>query len=964
MLCQDYLSKVVVISNFKARFILWANVGIWLVRFIYLILFSSVNFSVYGAKPVVTQKRFDTRDGLPSDLVYGIEQDNLGYVWFGTSHGLSRFDGHEFVNASISNGAPDSDILNFYKDSKGQIWCYTMNGNLAVIYDGGVHKYTIDQYPLSRVNEQIYDIVEFNDRIYISTKNSVWSFKEGKLTYCSEVNRGGRLVSDGNDLWLLSSTQNHRNDLFKLSEEKDYWEWQYETAFIVGGSSYCIKNGDNFYSYYLSANCSISVLNVHDHTVSNFVAPSRVYNLGQTDTGLICYTESGIYEWNFESKDFSRIISGFPATNSFVDCFENAWMSSYGKGVILQKPQNNVTAVLKRNGGYSKLIESRNRFFLINNQRDSLWELSRRGEVSLRHVGPRIRDCYSLYSGRLLFSSELHPENTMFGIYTFDIQSYKNKLYAVSSDLILIFREFADSVALEQKIADRRFGFVKQIFPIHDSSFYFMNRLGLFEYTIQDSAVVTKFDQVVPNSVCVIGDTLYVGTNGAGLWVVHGKDTVKANTANSLLTSDYVKKVVVKSSEVWVLTEGMLEVLIHNNTGLTYSHRVVGVPGEYEDFLVFQDSVLIVSDEGLFVIRNPEMDQTVDVMLHIDRMGTENGLMKEQSKIVVRPDERMFELDFSTIFFHTDLNVSYRYRMAAYNNSETPQSWVYTDKSELAMANLNADSYVLEIQYKHENIPWTMGIMLGVEVQPSWWETIWFRVVVLIVASIALTVISFRINRFLKNKKRQQIARLQAELRSRKAQMNPHFVSNALNSVRNFILLNDIKSSDQYLTDYAKLMRMTLGFSDRLMVLLSDELEYVSLYLKIEQLRLSNSFTYNVVIDESLDISQLKCPTMILQPFVENAVWHGVAPATGHTKILLEIKDKVDVIEVLISDTGVGFDLSEHKQASSGMFIVEEKLKLLRQTYHFDIKVEISSEIDNGTVVNLRLPKIKKRLND
>ena len=276
------------------------------------------------------------------------------------------------------------------------------------------------------------------------------------------------------------------------------------------------------------------------------------------------------------------------------------------------------------------------------------------------------------------------------------------------------------------------------------------------------------------------------------------------------------------------------------------------------------------------------------------------------------------------------------------------------------MTNLQSGEFVLEVQFKHQNIGWTEGARIQITVSPYWWETIWFRALVLMLVSVLITYVSFRINGLIKARKRQRTEHLLAELRSRKAQLNPHFVFNALNSVRNFILVNDLSQSDQFLTTYSKLMRSILDMSNKLLVPIGEEIEVLSLYLGLERIRLGKSFEYNVDVDETLDMHELKCPALITQPYVENSVWHGVAPKGEGGQISIQVQDIDTKIRIVIADNGVGFDQHIKNENSFGTFIAQDKIRLLKKTYDFDIDVSVKSSVTRGTKVNILLPKIKK----
>tara|TARA_Y100000310_G_scaffold345401_1_gene464483 strand:+ start:602 stop:1075 length:474 start_codon:yes stop_codon:yes gene_type:complete len=154
-------------------------------------------------------------------------------------------------------------------------------------------------------------------------------------------------------------------------------------------------------------------------------------------------------------------------------------------------------------------------------------------------------------------------------------------------------------------------------------------------------------------------------------------------------------------------------------------------------------------------------------------------------------------------------------------------------------------------------------------------------------------------------------------------------------------------------------MRKLLEVSDRLLIPLDEELELLELYLNLEQFRLQGQFEYTIELEPTISSNGLKCPAMITQVFVENAIWHGIMPKTEPGSISIKVFAKQDQYTISIEDDGVGFDqqlLPQKDYASWGTSIIEDKIKLIRQSYDVRISLDIQSEIGRGTSILLTLP--------
>ncbi len=234
-------------------------------------------------------------------------------------------------------------------------------------------------------------------------------------------------------------------------------------------------------------------------------------------------------------------------------------------------------------------------------------------------------------------------------------------------------------------------------------------------------------------------------------------------------------------------------------------------------------------------------------------------------------------------------------------------------------------------------------------------------IMVVMIGSVLLVVgfVGYRYQQTRSRRKleKQVINQRLAELKALKAQINPHFLFNALNSIQSYILEDQHEVAESYLVKYGKLMRKILNHSNELTILLKDALELLKLYVELEQIRIDGGFKYKVSIDDSIDDSYVKIPAMIIQPFVENAIWHGIADSKGEGVIELSIHPQGELIEINIEDNGKGFNVSKpFVKSSKGVRLVQERLELLKDSEGSESVIEISSEVGKGTKVTLRFP--------
>ncbi|MCK7558241.1 histidine kinase [Chitinophaga sedimenti] len=210
------------------------------------------------------------------------------------------------------------------------------------------------------------------------------------------------------------------------------------------------------------------------------------------------------------------------------------------------------------------------------------------------------------------------------------------------------------------------------------------------------------------------------------------------------------------------------------------------------------------------------------------------------------------------------------------------------------------------------------------------------------------------------------------ELKAIRAQINPHFIFNCLNSIQLFVMQRDYEYAQKYLSDFSYLIRKTLDFSRRNFISLSDEITYLNTYLGLEKMRFEHKMEYEIVVDPTIPTGELEVPAMLLQPYVENAVKHGMnneAHTTGKLTIRFNQDDEEEMLECVIEDNGIGIERSKalrqlppHHQ-SSGMEISLNRAELLNKMYNTEIQIEIidktlSQYPESGTIVRILIPQL------
>ncbi|MFN4235138.1 MAG: histidine kinase [Bacteroidia bacterium] len=333
-------------------------------------------------------------------------------------------------------------------------------------------------------------------------------------------------------------------------------------------------------------------------------------------------------------------------------------------------------------------------------------------------------------------------------------------------------------------------------------------------------------------------------------------------------------------------------------------------------------------------------------------------------------NENSIKINYAAFSVINTQKFQFRYRL-----SDIDKDWIYTDNTFVQYNALPPGDYLFSVSAMNANGVWSKeSASVFFKILPPFWQTTWF--LVLSISIIAFIIFLFFIIRIKQIKKREEektklhkrIADI--ELQALQAQMNPHFIFNTLASIQYFITDNNVEAANQYLSKFAKLMRSIIYNSRRKKVPLKDEIQALELYIQMEQLRCNYSFDYKIICSNNVDLNDDEVPGLLIQPYVENAIWHGlmyVKDRKGELNILIDKND--NLLKCVIDDNGIGRKKSMEIKAQSlkphqsvGMSITKERLDILNTIQNHKLSVNIIDKINKqtlepeGTQVEIYIP--------
>lgn len=303
----------------------------------------------------------------------------------------------------------------------------------------------------------------------------------------------------------------------------------------------------------------------------------------------------------------------------------------------------------------------------------------------------------------------------------------------------------------------------------------------------------------------------------------------------------------------------------------------------------------------------------------------------------------------------------------AYKIEEIDTGWLeIKEKNAISFHNLPEGEYHFKLKLFSANSRWEPVYRELIFItRPPFWRTTLFKVSFITVISTLVYLLFKLRTKNIRNKANLSNQLTALELRALHAQMNPHFVFNALNSIKEMILQDQKGNASRYLSKFAHLIRLNLEYSQQSFISLQQNIDHLLYYLEMESLRFNN-FSYRIFIDEQLNTNEIKIVPMLLQPLAENAIWHGLLPKEGEKKLLLDFHKNGNVIVCKVEDNGIGIQSSlagksklQVTHRSHGIENVQHRIKVLNEKYEGQYKLEIKDKkeitggVSAGTIASL-----------
>jgi len=506
-----------------------------------------------------------------------------------------------------------------------------------------------------------------------------------------------------------------------------------------------------------------------------------------------------------------------------------------------------------------------------------------------------------------------------------------------------------------------------------DGKVWFGGMTGL-SYLDGDSIVDVSdnhllYGKSISNLVLDLNQNLWVGTDGFG---VYGYREGQLPIVVKGCEYDIVLDMVMSSAgDLWVSTNHGIKQIIMDAPDAarvfkTYS-QLDGLRSEASAKIWVVDSLLYAGSElGLDVVPIYSSRGASPPKLYFNQVKAAGQLKSPSALHNLSFDENDLSISYTGVSLANKNALTYRYFVSGYTKDT-----LATHENKIELSQLPFGKYVLTIFAEDFAGNRSDTKELTFEIAKPWYNTWWAYLLALILVGLVIYWIVRRQLRKMRQKESVKKRVAELELQALQSQLNPHFIFNALGAIQQYQYGDNAEDAEEYFTGFARLMRLYLESSRQALMPLQDELELIQLYIDLEKLRFEDKFKVEIIVDDSLEAEYVRVPSMVLQPFVENAINHGLFHKDGVGHLLIRVQSlEEDWIQIVIRDDGVGrkrvqelAKQSFKKHKSRAMQIIEERLRIMNKIGEADIKIEIIDLFDewgeaSGTEVRIVLPLI------
>jgi ligand-binding sensor domain-containing protein/two-component sensor histidine kinase len=966
-------------------------------RFIFFLFLFIANYATFAQHPYYYN--ITDEDGLPSNEVYSIVQDNFGYIWIGCDAGLFRYDGFNFK--PYTNSKQNGRSISFLQlDKKGRLWCKNFSGqiyrvekdSLFIVGDFSSKASSTPQFTL---DDECNLYVNATNLIEVYSENGysikAYSFPERgnmMIDITELIYFNGKVIFSRNQYGVYALDLNSGKTT-QLECEKDCENfWNRNLFKIMDNELYILAESSRDYTITIGKvnDTKIELVRQFDKEID----AQRVYMIykDKSKQPWLC-SYNGISTWDgYQQNKF--LLRGQNVSNMLHDREGNYWFTTLEHGLFvipfMEVQKINSTNSDLKEDNFTAITKLPNGNLLAGSYTGELYEISQSDKnnksvysdskekfITVKKI--RETKYYLLVSRGRFTIIEKKTGKTFYP----SLSNFRD-MVLLGDTLFFVMPEAAGKIHIHDLIVNKKLKFI----PVSmsggraveayttNSSVYFALNEGTFIYqNAKLNELKDGEEKIYANSLSFSDGILWVASVSKGIYGVKHDKIVQHFSDKNGLNDNTMRYIKSQGNTLVACSNSFLYSLSFGEGGgeahISKYNITSGInPKDINAIEIANSTVVLATNKGLvYFPLSLQSINTVEPNIAITTITHGDSTLHFSSSVELPYHNNNFKIYFSSAAFRSRGNFTYEYRLKGLDTAwiSTPASVNYS-----VFSSIPPGDFLFEVRAVNESGVMSRNIAsIGISVSIPVWQQWWFYLLVsLLSVGLVVLMYQFRI-RYLTRKAALQNKLTASQLTALKAQMNPHFMYNALNSIQDLILQSDIKNTNYYLSRFSSLMRKVLDASGSNEITLNDEVEMLELYLELEKLRFGNDFIFTITVQKELDKDETKLPSLILQLFVENAIKHGLLHKKGEKKLSVEFILHNNTLVCTVTDNGVGRARSaEIKQRSVlthqsfATKATEKRLELINSSRQKKIKLEVSDLMEGekalGTKVVLEIP--------
>ena len=947
-------------------------------------------------------KHYGLKEGLPATTIYSITQDKKGFIWIATEAGLVRFDGTEFKTFTIKDGLPDNEIISVTCDSLDRVWITPFKKNVCYYKNGKIYTEKNDTLLHSIVNQ-----ISTSYNYYVGKHNRVWMSSSNILCISNNQIKKIELPTGNHNIKWIEDVNDNEFIVYTTSKFYKYKNDKLSDSFVV-------KNLSNYYKSNINVQQDRVYFSIHD-TVAVFarnkkgqlnlinrylLKGSAFSHCVELDNKLYVPTIGfGIYVCdNLKSNKQKFNFIPNHSNSIFKDRDNNLWVATSNNGLLFQHNNSSVLTINSNNGLLNDNVgciyaDSLNNIYIG----DGVGALRSYSKGIIKTIAAANNNGQYLKSmkiaagkGCIAFTSDNYPlliyntaNNKVNNASTYSTKSLiysscRNKFIAGLSSGISFTNAFHPFTTKAINNPYR----VTAIAENNKGDLFCGTPEGLYKW--KDSFTpLFKDDEILSNRINAIASDAYnvvwvcVSSNYI-VAIINDKIIYEFNAWNNSIFCGTICRSMFADNKnnIWVATNNGLNKINYTFNSSTNKIELKSITpystidgladNNVNDVFVRDSMVYAATAKGVSVFNYLSGTVAIAPPIFITNITINQKDTTINDQYTLSYNQNNISIKYAGISFISDGKISYRYKLIG-----SDDKWNYTSLNQIELKSLHNGDYTFIVETLDKfGTPSSMTARVSFTIKPAFYNTILFKLLItLFIGIIIYAAILFLFN----IKKRKAFARIKIqeemnmlEQKALRSQMNPHFIFNSLAAIQHYINNEEAKNADKYLTMFSRLIRKTLNNSNEATISIEKEISYLENYILLEQMRFKDKFSYLIICDETIDKTNTYLPTMLLQPFVENAIRHGLMHRENNDgKLVIHFFMKENQLVCTIDDNGIGIIASQQMKTnahieyqSKGITISSDRIDTINAINQQKIALTIEDKItleplSSGTLITL-----------